>query len=291
MAVQARALKQKIQVVGNTRKITKTMQMVSVAKMKKTSYRAKSLQEYSKYVYRVIADIASQRDIQHPSFEVRENGKLLLTIIASDKGLCGGYNAQVEKQLKQILEEESVDSIDVIAVGKKAVEMARRNGLTIIKDCTAFSELVESGDVTQLAEEIYSLYVVDTDYKTASIIYTHFVSSITNKVKVQEMLPLKGELLTSKNTSKEEIFHPAILEPSAEIIMESVLPILVSTMLYHYILDSVAAEHSARTMAMQAATDNATELQQNLTREYNRARQAAVTQEVIEIINGAQALQ
>lgn len=293
MAIDSKAIKQKISAVGNVRKVTKTMEMVSVAKMKKAVENRKKTADYAKYALNILGHIASLKDVQHPMFNNRESGKQLLVIIASDKGLCGPYNARVERQVVEFIGSHDSDKIDVIAVGKRAKKIADKYDISIKESQLAFTEKDDGSEVRELIETIKALYVQDRTYRTVNVIFTEFISSLEFTAVNKQLLPINHDTLPSLlGISEEEVGEAKVytLEPNEEVILEELLPALLQVGVYQFSLESLASEHSSRMLAMRNASDNASRLKDELTGEYNRARQAGVTKEIIEIVNAASAV-
>lgn len=312
MAVDTKAIKQKIVAVGNVGKVTKTMEMVSISKMKRTVENRKKTAIYAKYALSILEKVSALHDIQHPLFKERKNGKSLLVIIASDKGLCGPYNTRIERAtlefVKNNTSNDSESEIDVIAIGKKSQNIAKKYKLSVKEAMSAFTEKTKGDEIRDLVDILKKLYIQDSTYKSVSVIFTEFISSLEFQVVENTILPIRSSLLpdvldidkdinkninTDINKNKEGVNKSAnlyTLEPDEDVILEELLPVLLQVGIYQFMLESLASEHSSRMLAMRNASDNASRLKERLTGEYNRARQAGVTKEIIEIVNAASAV-
>ncbi|MCB9805558.1 ATP synthase F1 subunit gamma [Candidatus Nomurabacteria bacterium] len=294
MALDTKAIKQQIKSVGNIRKVTKTMEMISIAKMRKAVERRRNSEVYAKSALGILAKVASHYDIRHPLFDKRSSGKNLLVVIASDKGLCGPYNMRIEKEVAKFVADNKEET-DIIAIGNKAKKIAKKLNLNVIYSQSAFPDSVHGDDVIEMILKVKELFTKDRQYKKASFVYTEFISSLEFKVVTRNLLPLSKNLLNELfdgeiQSEEKKGFTPYLFEPNEEQILEEVLPILLQVGAFQFILESLASEHSSRMLAMRNASDNAARVKDELTGEYNRARQAGITKEIIEIINAAQAI-
>jgi F-type H+-transporting ATPase subunit gamma len=291
MAVQAKAIKQKIKGVGNIRKITRTMEMVSVSKMKKASSAALVVRSYAKAAEKVIVHIGSKQASEHRYFKTNNSPKNLYIICSSNKGLCGSYNTNIYRKLSKTLSGQDMSEIDFITIGKQSEKIAKRLGGKVI---ASFTEIGDTPDMA-LAANVFSIandVFKNEEYSKVSFVYTHFIKQMSyeptiaqlfpfSSEMVQEILPLEG----SDNLNKETVF-----EPSESAVLEEIVPSLIEALIFAGLTDASASEHSSRMFAMKTASDNAKEMQRILTISYNRARQDAVTQELAEIAAGAGAV-
>lgn len=300
MAIQTKTIKQKMTSIGSIRKITKTMEMVSVSKMKKAVNNSLVSREYSRYALELLVTLAKERSVSHPLLEEGQGQKELLVIIASNKGLCGGYNVNISKSVSKFINKRKDIEIECLTVGRQAERIAKRNKLKIIASINELGENISLDEIETLKKIIIDSYIESQNYKNVSIVYTQFVKQLEYKPYIREILPVS--LKTTRNIIEEteagsidERFEKDsmslyIFEPSEERVLEKVIPDLLSAILLQIMLEAQASEHSSRMIAMKNATDNAGELLDELTLTYNRARQAGITQEVAEIIGGAEAL-
>ena len=256
MAVDTKAIKHKISSIGNVRKLTKTMEMVSVAKMKRSVENRKNSADFARYALSILGKIAYRHDIQHPLFTNRGSGKYLIVIIASDKGLCGPFNTRIERQVSDFIHKHNgIIEIDAITIGKKAKKIADKHNLLIRQELPAYSEKVSDSDVQGLIDDLKRYFIQDDLYREIHVVYTEFVSSLEFKAIQKKILPLSKDILL-----KNESSHIYTLEPDEETILEELLPILLQIAVYQFTLESLASEHSSRMLAMRNASDNASRL-------------------------------
>ncbi|PSL45776.1 ATP synthase F1 subcomplex gamma subunit [Salsuginibacillus halophilus] len=281
-----REIKNRIGSTKKTRQITKAMQMVSAAKLNRAQTNAQSYEPYTQKIRDVVASIASSHsDASHPMLEEREVKKTGYVIITSDRGLAGAYNAGLIRSLIDTINarHNSSDEYELFVLGRIGSDLLKRKGLEVrkqvtgIADSPSFSEIKE---VTRESVQMFESEEVDELY----LWYNHFMSPIRQDVTEQKLLPLTDLAEESINQSYE-------YEPSEEAILEQLLPQYAESLIYGALLDAKASEFGARMTAMSAATDNANQMIDDLTLKYNRARQAAITQEINEIVGGASALE
>ena len=281
-----RDIKTRINSTKKTRQITKAMEMVSAAKLNRSQEKARSFLPYTEKIRDVVASIASgSTDVDHPMLQERPVKKTGYIVITSDRGLAGAYNSSIIRGVLNTIQERhsSPDEYGIIAIGKIGRDLLKRRNLPIIQEITGLGDQPTFNDIKNLARttvEMFSDEIFDELY----IWYNHFVSPITQEVTEQKVLPLTDISTGSAKASYE-------YEPSEEAILEHLLPQYAESLIYGALLDAKASEFGARMTAMSAATDNASALIDSLTLVYNRARQAAITQEITEIVGGAAALE
>jgi F-type H+-transporting ATPase subunit gamma len=300
MAVQAKVIKEKIKSVGNIKKITKTMEMVSVSKMRRAVSATLASREYARLALELLVTLSKKRQIGHPLLESGTGEKTLLVIVASNKGLCGGYNTNVSKLTSKFKKEHNRE-IEAVTIGKQAENIAHRNNIPIKASFKEFGEDIDIGKVKTLRKTIQKEFLDSDEYHDVQIIYTQFVKQLDYRPKVREIIPISPKTTREiieevEHGSSDERFSldslaQYLFEPSEEEVMDRVLPSLISSILFQILLEASASEHSSRMVAMQNASENAAEMQEELTLTFNRARQAGITQEISEIISGASALQ
>lgn len=300
MAIQTKAIKQKMRSVSNIKKITKTMEMVSVSKMRKTTLRSNTSRQYSRYALELLVTLSKVRNIPHPLLEEGGGNRKLLVIVASNKGLCGGYNLNVSKIVSKFKNNNLNTEIDCITIGRQAEKIANRNKLNIVASLTNFKEDISLDEVSTLRKIIFKEFLDLKKYKNVFIAYTQFIKQLDYKPTIREIIPVSPK--TTRNIieeiesgSEEERFDKNSMmlynfEPSETQILDKVIPDLINSLLFQIMIEAQASEHSSRMVAMKNATDNAGALLEELNLTYNRARQAGITQEVAEIIGGAEAL-
>ncbi|MCB9819705.1 ATP synthase F1 subunit gamma [Candidatus Nomurabacteria bacterium] len=281
-------LKSRIRSVKNTKQITKAMQMVAASKMRRAQDSTKATAPYTATARGILAHLAKLGSTDgHPLFEDRPIKKRLLIVIASDKGLAGAFNSNMAKAyIRELMADDKAGiKTDTIAVGRKMTQVVTR-----LKDATlvgAYEDIGDDLDGYELHAALDTAFdmFVDGEVDAVDIIYTDFVSSVVQIPKVERLLPA-GRAAESEDTISTE----AVFEPSLETVLQNVVYRLLGAQLFQALLDSKASEHSMRMMAMKNATDNASDLADDLTLEMNKARQAAITQELAEISGGAEAM-
>ncbi|HIX84617.1 MAG TPA: ATP synthase F1 subunit gamma [Candidatus Megamonas gallistercoris] len=276
-------IRRRIKSVKNTQQITKAMKMVAAARLRRAQEAAVSNRPYAEKMYEVIADVASNAgSFSHPLLEVREEGKTLYIVLASDKGLAGAYASNVFKETIAHIQDKANTS--VITVGRRAKEYFTPRGFDIVNSYMGFTERPDYQNARQIALDVIERFA-EGDFKEVYLVYTKFVSAISAVPQVIKLLPF-----TAPKTSHTEIAAEYIYEPSAQDVLGYLLPQYIVTMIYASLLQSAASELSSRMNAMSNATDNAEELISKLDLHYNKVRQAGITREITEIVGGAEAL-
>jgi F-type H+-transporting ATPase subunit gamma len=291
-------IKQRIKSVKNTKKITKAMELVAASKMKRAVSRTLSSRLYSSYSLDLLKSIAhALNKITHPFFSGREAGSNLIVIITSNNGLCGAYNSQVLKTATLFLKNmrDKGESFDIVTIGKKGDSAMRRLGQNVISSFVDIPDNATPSDISPLSKLLIDEYRSGT-YKNIYMIYTDFVSALTQKANVRKILPISKEALddfitTIENLDKSE---PDLHFKNTEYIFEGDMDTLIGELaekltriqVYQMILESSASEQSSRMLAMKNASDAAGEMIDDLTLVFNKARQAGITQEISEISAG-----
>ena len=283
------ALKRRIKSVRNTKQITKAMELVAASKMRRAQQQALATRMFRETAHGILNRLGGVSDVRrHPLFANRAIKNRLTVIVSSDTGLAGAYDANVLKRLALQLGEDrqNKQNSKVIAIGKRGSQfVSRLVGVELIGAYPSFSTQPKASEVRPIVESIFSLYK-NEKVDAVTIIYTQFISSIRQEVKVLNLLPAS---LDSEETKISEL-EVAIFEPSVESIVDSVVTRLLELQLWQAVLESLASEHSMRMIAMKNATDNASDIIDDLTLEFNTARQASITQEIAEIVGGAEAV-
>lgn len=289
-----KAIRQKIKSINNIKKITKTMEMVSVAKMKKSTDAANRSKAYSRYMMDLMSHISVFPDTNHPLLGVKKklSGKELLIVISSNKGLAGSYNTNISKALSEY-KKKTTGTIDTITIGKQSEKSARRNKLEIIASFIQFSEKTSSDEFLVIRDIIIEKYL-SGNYDKISVLYTEWKSALSYKPYLMQLIPIvptlyRNYLLEETGSEKFESLREYKFEPDMRSILDQLVPQAVALAIFHAFQESQASEHSARMFAMKNANDNAGEILSDLTLFYNQARQAAITQEISEIVGGASA--
>lgn len=283
----SREIKNRINSTSSTKKITSAMEMVSASKMNKAEQNAKSFVPYMEKIQEVVASIASGNvDADHPMLQSRPIKKTGYVVITSDRGLAGPYNSNILRNLYRTIQERhrSKDEYVVIPLGKVGTEFCKRMELPIAKSIVGLDDQPEFAEIKEITSYAVNLFE-DEEVDELYLHYNHYVSAITQEVTETKLLPLTNINEEGKQLSTYEY------EPDQEAILNTILPQYAESLIYGALLDGKASEHASRMTAMRSATDNAEDLIDDLTLSYNRARQAAITQEITEIVSGASALE
>lgn len=281
-------LKRRIHSVKNTRQITKAMELVAASKMRRAQEQALSSRAYREAAHSILKRLGGVSDVSvHPLFNARPIKSHLIVVVTSDRGLAGAYNSNVIKELLRVVQQNQDNKVqtEIIAIGRIGSQfVARIDGVELLSAYSMFSGQPHGSEVRPIVKSILDYYVAKK-VDSVSILYTSFVSNLTQQVEKTDILPTK--LDGENEVSKLEV---AIFEPSIEDIVESTVSRLIEVQIWQAILESLASEHSMRMLAMKNATDNAGDIIDDLTLEFNTARQAAITQEIAEIVGGAEAV-
>ncbi|MDQ3503421.1 MAG: F0F1 ATP synthase subunit gamma [Actinomycetota bacterium] len=294
MGAQLRVYRRRIRSVQSTKKITRAMELIAASRIAKAQQRVKAAQPYAREITRVISALASQQNIDHPLLEEKsEAARSAVLVITSDRGLAGGYNSnalKVARSLEERVKNEGKTPAPYL-VGRKAVGYYKFRNREVAESWTGFSEQPTYEDAKMVADALIEAFLQPSDeggVDEIHVIYTEFVSALTQKPVANRILPLVVE--ESDAPPPEGALPLYEFEPSAGALLDSLLPRYVQTRVYAAMLESAASESASRRRAMKAATDNADELIKSLTRASNAARQAEITQEISEIVAGASAL-
>lgn len=278
-------IRNRITSIKSTMQITSAMKMVSAAKLKKAQDAITAMRPYSSKLTELLQNLSAtlESDASGAYSTQREISKVLLVAITSNRGLCGGFNSSITKTVVRTIEEKYSDvEVDVFAIGKKGGDVLSKEYNVVTSRNDLYDDLTFD-NVAAVAEKLMELYV-DGSYDKIELVYNQFKNAATQLTQVEQFLPIKpiegGDVVNSDY----------IFEPSKEEIVEALIPKSLKTQLYKAIRDSFASEHGARMTAMHKATDNATDLRDELLLKYNKARQAAITNEILEIVGGAEAL-
>ncbi len=277
-------IRNRITSVQSTMQITSAMKMVSAAKLKKAQDAITAMRPYAEKLTELLQSVSAtlEGDAGGQFTAQREVKKVLIVAITSNRGLCGAFNSNVIKQSKTIADSYAGLQVDIFAIGKKGNDVLRKTNNVVENKSEVFDNLTFE-NVAEIAELLTSKFV-SGEYDKIELVYNQFKNAATQIVQTEQFLPLVP-VQSSQSASADYIF-----EPSKEEIVETLIPKSLKTQLYKAIRDSFAAEHGARMTAMHKATDNATELRNQLKLTYNKARQAAITGEILEIVGGAEAL-
>ncbi len=316
MAVNTKAIKTRIKSVRNTQKMTKAMEMVSAAKMRKATEATLNTRMYADLARGIMESLADFDDPTYRLLQLRPVENILIVLVSSNRGLCGSYNANIFKTVSTLLKDPAAvarhrvaddreapepatkdPKIHVIGIGKRSASFAKKQGYALDAVFDDLGEKPGFDDIRPIAKMIIDAYL-DGTYDKIAVAYTSFQSTLSQEVKVRQVLPVSTRDLAKMTPPSEEAdatnkmgIETYLFEPGTDAIVEQVLPKLVEIQLYQAVLDASASEHSSRMIAMKNASDNAGEMVKDLTRTYNKARQAAITQEISEIVGGAAALE
>jgi F-type H+-transporting ATPase subunit gamma len=280
-----RKVRRRIRGVTNIAKITRAMEMIAASKMRRAQERGLAGRPYSEKIRQVIADLAALPEVvlQHPLLQWRPVSKIAIVHITPDRGLCGGLNANLNRRLAGFILQQNVPAV-VIAVGRKGRDFAVRYGCDMLAEFTQLGDhpgLLDTLPISHIVIDEYSAGSIDTVYLS----YAQFVSTMVQRPIMQPLLPVEPAVIPRA----ENVDY--IYEPGAEAVLGGLLPRFVEMQIYHAILESIASEQSARMVAMRNATDSANELIGDLTLLYNKARQEAITKELLDITGGVVALE
>ncbi len=307
MAKGTREIRRKIKSIKNTRQITKAMELVAASKMRRAVANTVALRPYASLARALLANVSDKvgGGAVHPLLAKREVKQILVIVVATDRGLCGGLNTQLFRRLAEFVTTERAAEnpaeLSFIAVGKKAQDFLRRGGFSVIAAYDGMSNHPTLKDTFAISRMTLGDYSAGT-YDKVMLIYTDFISVINQKATVRRLLPLSKAALEEMVSELDQRGHHADLkiensafteykfEPSPDKVLNMLLPRLTEMEIYQAVLEATASEHSARMFAMRNATDNASEFIDDLTLAYNQMRQAAITAELAEISAGRAAL-
>jgi F-type H+-transporting ATPase subunit gamma len=278
-------IRNRITSVQSTMQITSAMKMVSAAKLKKAQDAITAMRPYAEKLTELLQNLSAtiEGDLGGAFTEQREVKKVLIVAITSNRGLCGAFNSNVIKQVKNLQETYAGKEVEVYAIGKKGADVLKKTMAVTTVETGIFDQLTFE-HAAKLANEIADKFT-SGNYDKIELVYNQFKNAATQIIKTEQFLPLVAQATNNSNATGDYIY-----EPSKEEIILTLIPKALKTQLFKAIRDSFAAEHGARMTAMHKATDNATALRNQLKLTYNKARQAAITGEILEIVGGAEAL-
>jgi len=282
-------IRNRITSVGSTMQITSAMKMVSAAKLKRAQDAVTQMRPYAGKLKEILENLSATLDLSENAYsEQREVKNVLIVGITSNRGLCGGFNNNVIKRVGVLIHEDYKDAnVNVLSIGKKIRDVYKRTEYNYSNERIESMEDVYAdlrfGVVAELAEEIIQQFH-NKSFDKIVLVYNRFINAATQFVETEQFLPIVPTVTEGENTS-DYLFEPSKME-----IVEDLIPKSLKLQLFKSIRDSFAAEHGARMTAMHKATDNANELKKSLKLSYNKARQAAITNEILEIVGGAEAL-
>jgi F-type H+-transporting ATPase subunit gamma len=295
MGAQLRAVRRRIRSVQSTAKITRAQELIASSRIIKAQQRAHEAEPYAREISRAVEAVVSRSgQIDHPlTREPQNRSRAAILILTSDRGFCGGFNSNVLREaqgLRKLLADHQVEAAPFVA-GRKGIAWHRFRERDIAGEWSGFSDTPTYASAREITEALLAAYgqpAEDGGVDEIHVVYTHFASMLTQQPVVRRLLPLEIEETTEEPASGPIPVYD--FEPSPGTVLDALLPRYVESRLFYALLDSAAAEIAARRRAMKSATDNANDLLEQLTREANKARQAEITQEISEIVGGANAL-
>ena len=278
-------IRNRISSVGSTMQITSAMKMVSAAKLKRAQDAILQMRPYANKLTELLVNLSSSLDSAEGGefSSERKINNVLLVPITSNRGLCGGFNANIIKQTLSLINDYKDNNISILSIGKKSSEYFKNNNYTPISTHDEVFNNLNYEGIAQISEDIMQMYL-DEKFDKVILVYNQFKNAATQNVMSENYLPVESP------QEEDSTIGDYIFEPEKKEIIEQLIPKSLKTQLFKAVLDSHASEHGARMTAMHKATDNASELKKDLTLSYNKARQAAITAEILEIVGGAEAL-
>ena len=289
-------IRRRIKSVKNTQQITKAMKMVSAAKLKRAQDRVVTARPFANKMMEVLGELGQRtdEDFHHPLLDQRGDERYLLVLVTADKGLCGAFNTNLVKAAQSFMKENPGKSIEILAIGRKGRDFFRSRNAVIAGEYIGLTGKgrVDFAEALDVARHIIKLYTEDEGIDRVFLIYNEFKSVLQQRVMLERLLPVsraKEDETETKSNQPVSLVDYVYEQPPAEIFGQ-LLPRLVETQIFRALLESVASEQGARMTAMDSASKNASELIDSLTLNMNRVRQAAITNEIIEVVSGAAAL-
>jgi F-type H+-transporting ATPase subunit gamma len=285
-------IRRRLRSIKNSQQITKAMKMISAARLRRAQDRAIAARPYAKVLREVMASVSSRvREISHPLLAEREEKRVAVLVVAGDRGLAGAFNSNVNRAVQSLLAQKSWESVTLVPIGKKALDFWRRRKVAISEKTYAgiFSK-IEYATAKEIADGLAQKFIAG-ELDAVYVVSNEFKSVISQVVRVEKILPIsRGQTAISEASEASAGVEP-IFEPDPATILARILPRYLEFAIFRILLESAAAEHAARMTAMDSASKNAGDMIDSLTLTYNRARQARITKELIEIVSGAAALE
>ncbi len=286
MPQNTRDIRRRIRSVQNTAQITKAMEMVAAAKLRRVQEAVQLSRPYLQRMRQMLAELSgSIRHVKHPLLSDRPVRRTGYLVITADRGLAGPYNAAVIRRTLQEIRRRDRNTYTIFAVGRKGRDFFRRHGYPVEFEVTGVADSPSYAGVAPLAEEVVAAYAAER-FDELYMVYNEFINAVSQQTVVRKVLPLRD--LADEESGAQPVQF--IYEPDEETVLRSLLPRYAETLVYQAVLDAKASEHGARMTAMGNATDAATEMIGTLTLALNRARQAAITTQIAEVVGGAEAL-
>jgi len=289
-------IRRRIKSVKNTQQITKAMKMVSAAKLKRAQDRVVTARPFANKMAEVLGELAKRTDenFHHPLLDLRGDERYLLVLITADKGLCGAFNTNLTKAAQAFIKDRPDKKVELLPIGRKGRDFFRNRHATIVGEFLGLTGKgrVEFSEALDVARYIIKLYSDDTSIDKVFLVFNEFKSVLSQRVVLEQLLPVSRatqDEAEAKSPQAGSLVDYIYEQPPAEM-FGRLLPRLIETQIFRALLESVASEHGARMTAMDSASKNASELIDTLTLNMNRVRQAAITNEIIEVVSGAAAL-
>jgi F-type H+-transporting ATPase subunit gamma len=288
-----KAIRIRIASVKSTRQITSAMKMVSAAKLRRAQDKIVRLRPYANKLYEILVGLSqslSDSDIENVYGKVTSPDKVLIVVITSNGGLCGAFNTNVIKETRRIISESYYDQLNkgnlkILAIGKKGYDYFRKTSIKMLPNQNNLFNSMSFENVEKVAEEVMKSFV-SGEFNRVELVYNQFKNAAVQNLTSEVFLPV--EAVPAKNIKVSPVDY--IYEPNQEEIIKELIPKSLKIQFYKAVLDSFVAEHGARMTAMHKATDNATGMIRDLTLQYNKARQASITNQILEVVSGAEAL-
>jgi F-type H+-transporting ATPase subunit gamma len=290
-----RSIRTRIKSVRNTQKITKAMKLVAAAKLRRAQDSVVRTRPYAQLLDELLASLAKARaDAEippHPLMEVREPRRIEVVLLTSDRGLCGGFNSNIIRRAQRFIVEEGpkYESLQFSTIGRRGAAFAKKRGIASRKDYAGFFGRLRYPMAKEVADDLIAEYT-DKKLDAVYLLYNEFKSAIAQQITLKQLLPIVAPAKAAKPQAGAILTPEHIYEPSRPLLLEQLIPKQLAMQVWRALLESEASEHGARMTAMDAATKNANEMIGALSLQYNRARQAAITKELMEIVSGAEAL-
>lgn len=281
-------IRKRINSVKSTKQITKAMKMVAAAKFRKAQTRIFELRPYADKMRSVLSGLSKTVDTGHPLLEVRPRKRVEIVVLTSDRGLCGAFNTNVMKAATKLIKELQSEGIEVSVstIGKKGTDLFKRRGIKPRQSWIGLSGRIAYSNAQEIAKDITENYINET-FDEVILVYNEFRSVISQRVSILKLLPLSA---VSEEEKEKEVTGEFLYEPSQQIIFERLLPKNLEIQIFRSLLESQASEEAARMTAMENATKAADDMISTLTLQYNKARQASITKELMDIVGGVEAL-
>jgi F-type H+-transporting ATPase subunit gamma len=282
-------IRKRISSVKSTKQITKAMKMVAAAKFRKAQTRIIELRPYADKMNAVLTGLAKTVETGHPLLEVRLRKRVEILVLTSDKGLCGAFNANIMKAAIRLIKETQAGGVEVSvsAIGKKGADLFKRRGFSLRQAWTGISGRISYMNAKEITQDVIDNYVNET-FDEVYLVYNEFRSALVQKVSVARLLPLAP--VEAEGAAEQEEAADFLYEPSQQMIFDMLLPKNLEIQVFRALLESQASEEAARMTSMENATKAADDMIANLTLQYNKARQASITKELMDIVGGVEAL-